>query len=96
MAASRGGEWPPAAMTSRPGGRHRGLMINTIARAMGAAVTMPWRALAAVLAVRTFGHDWDYPLPDDYELLDEVFHPNASPLLTRENGSSSAVNWKRC
>ena len=53
---------------------------------------MPWHALAAVLAVRTFGHDWDYILEDDDKPPNEFRLPNASPLVTHE----LAVNWKRC
>lgn len=97
MTASRGREWPPAAMTLSAGAAHAKFMVfNTFARALGAAVAMPWRALAATRAAMAFGHDWDYDLADDYEVLDELCRPNTSPLLSRENGGSAAVSGNRC
>ena len=54
MAASGGYEWPPAAMTSRPGGRHHGVNSGSYHGATGNDPVLPLAhsATSAVAARR--------------------------------------------
>jgi hypothetical protein len=77
-------------MTAQLSPIHRGVMLVKIARAVCAAVTLPFHALAAARAAMAFGHDYDHSLTDD-ELLDELCRPTESPLIRRKIAGSQTA-----